>query len=237
MEVKHACIGGRIEATEFKEIERDGIHLGVVEGYLASFKEEDVAYPDKFEPGAFLDTIEEHKQRNNRPIRLNFQHDRNPIGGFPIESVKEDTRGLFGVGEINLDRQLGREVYSLARQGVLSDFSVGFSPIEWKMDGELRIITKARLYEASLVDEPMNKDAQVTAVKADEPAYTVENVKEWTPRDLEAALLSTGRFTRSSAKYLVTHFKEAITGPGPEGTVLSDLLGEINAARQEIGRG
>ena len=44
------------------------------------------------------------------------------IGGFPVETLREDGTGLFGVGEVNLDTQAGREVYSMARQGVLRDF-------------------------------------------------------------------------------------------------------------------
>ena len=79
--------------------------------------------------------------------------------------MREDSRGLFGRGEINLGMQLGREAYSLAQQGVLSDFSLGFIAVEDKIDGAIREIYEASIMEASIVDEPINMDAQITEVK------------------------------------------------------------------------
>jgi hypothetical protein len=73
------------------------------------------------------------------------------------------------------------------------DFSVGIDPqsrtFEKTADGiEVRVITKARLYEASLVDEPMNKDAQVTSVKAAAmPFANLPTAPDGTAWDAEAA--------------------------------------------------
>ena len=229
---------GGFVTEDVKMVSRNGSDFGVVEGYIASFKVEDVPFPDKFVKGCFEDSIEEHRQRDARPIRLNFQHDRNPIGGFPISSVFEDDRGLFGVAEINLDRQLGREVYSLAKQGVLRDFSIGFIPQEWTIVDDTRIISKARIMEGSIVDEPMNPDAQIINVKnADQTDFFgVKDVNAWTDRDLEAALVSTKQFSRSAVKALVSRLREAdpaaaaekaAIANAPEDTLLSDLLAEL----------
>ena len=234
---------GGLVTSEVKQISRNGTDFGIVEGYIASFKVEELDFPDKFEKGAFLDSIEEHRQRDARPIRLNFQHDRSPIGGFPISSVFEDDRGLFGVAEINLDRQLGREVYSLAKQGVLRDFSIGFIPQEWKIVDDTRIISKARIMEGSIVDEPMNPDAQIINVKnADQTDFFgSKDVSSWTDRDLEAALVSTKQFSRSAVKALVARLREVDPGEEspevkateldntPEGDVLSELLEELKS--------
>lgn len=235
--------GGSLSG-DCKTLERDGQTYGIVEGYIASFKTEELAYPDKFEKGAFLDSIADHKSRNNRPIRLNFQHERNPIGGFPIDSVFEDERGLFGVAEINLDKQLGREVYALAKQGVLRDFSIGFVPVEWKIDEDTRIISKAKIFEGSLVDEPMNPDAQVTSVKnADNGTFFRSvDVTEWTDRDLEAALTSTKQFSRSAVKALVGRLRD-VDGAAPpvdkvdtpeDLNVLSELLAELKGFSDKL---
>ena len=243
---------GGFVSSEVKQISRGGTEFGIVEGYIASFKIEDSSFPDKFERGAFLDSIEEHRQRDARPIRLNFQHNRDTIGGFPIATVFEDDRGLFGVAEINLDKQAGREVYSLAKQGVLRDFSIGFIPEEWTIVDDTRIISRARIMEGSIVDEPMNPDAQIINVKnADQgDFFGAKDVSAWTDRDLEAALVSTKHFSRAAVKALVSRLRDA--GPGDEspeakGTtnspgidnspkveLLSDLLAELKGFSDKL---
>jgi HK97 family phage prohead protease len=191
MERKHAYLGGCVTEAKGEQTDRNGVRIGIVEGYLASWKQEDGPYPDRIVRGAFADSIADHRKRNNRQVRLNYMHVRDPIGGFPIETVKEDDRGLWGVGEINLDIQQGREAYSLAKQGVLVDMSVGYSAeakqFEKQGEVEVRVLTKVRLYEASLVDEPMNKDAQVTAVKSAMPFANLPTAPEGTRWDAEAA--------------------------------------------------
>lgn len=193
MDIKHIYAGGRIVKAIGEASDRNGVPIGRVEGYLASWKLEPGEYPDRIEPGAFAETITDHRRRNNRQVRLNYMHRRAPIGGFPIETVKEDPRGLFGVAEINLDTQVGREAYSLAKQDVLVDFSVGITALDRRFettdDGiEVRVISKARLWEASLVDEPMNPNAQVTAVKAAMPFANLPAAPEDTEWDPEGAL-------------------------------------------------
>ena len=159
-------IGGVV--TETKQVERNGVPIGIVEGYIATWdidRGDWFGVKDQFTKGAFLASIMDHKQKN-RQIRLKDHHGKT-VGGFPIDSVHEDERGLFGIGEINLDVQQGREAFSLAKQGVLSDFSIGFSIDESNLDeqNELRTISKATIWEGSIVDEPMNPKANITAVK------------------------------------------------------------------------
>ena len=158
MESKH--LGGQV--LEVKEEARNGVPVGIVKGYIATWDLDRGL--DRFIKGAFADSLIELRTRN-RQIRFKDHHGRT-IGGFPIDRVFEDDKGLFGVGEINLEVQQGREAFSLAKQGVLSDFSIGFSSIEFEMDGDIRNIHKAIVWEGSIVDEPMNPEAQITEVKA-----------------------------------------------------------------------
>lgn len=160
-------VGGRV--TEVKEVERNGVKVGIIEGYIATWdidRGDFFGVKDQFRKGAFLKSIMEHRHKN-RQVRLKDHHGRT-VGGFPIETVKEDDRGLFGVGEINLEVQQGRELYSLAKQGVITDFSIGFSVVESTLDEQnsLRTITEAIIWEGSGVDEPMNPQANITAVKS-----------------------------------------------------------------------
>ena len=189
--IESKFLGG--QATEVKQEERDGVQVGVVKGYIATWDLDRGL--DRFVKGAFLESIAEHKAKG-RPIRFKDHHGRT-IGGFPIESIKEDERGLFGVGEINLEVQQGREAFALAKQGVLSDFSIGFSSSEDRMEDGVRVITKATIWEGSIVDEPMNPEAVVTEVKSvvsfqDLPL--ADRDREW---DSDAAIGRIREFTGS----------------------------------------
>lgn len=155
------------QVIECKERKRNGVRVGVVVGHFAAFSVDlggRFGKPDRFHPGAFLKSIQEHKDRDMRPVNLRDHHGRT-VGGFPIQTVKEDKIGLFGEGEINLEVQQGAEAYSLAKQGVLSDFSIGWVPIEVDSSGSVRDIFEADIIEGSIVDEPMNRDAQIFEVK------------------------------------------------------------------------
>lgn len=156
-EVKN--IGGLI--TGFKQLDRKGIPVGIVEGYIATWDID--RGNDKFMPGAFLEHLTELRQQN-RAIRLKDMHGRT-VGTFPIENVKEDGRGLFGIGEINLEVQQGQELYSLVKQGAMTDFSIGFTAKEVEFENGIRVIMKSKVWEGSVVDEPMNPHANITDVK------------------------------------------------------------------------
>ena len=161
-------LGGAL--TQVKETERAGVKIGIVEGYIATWDTDLGDYfgiKDQFVKGCFRESIADHLTRG-RQIRLKDHHGRT-VGGFPIDSVREDDRGLWGSGEINLDVQQGRELYALALQGVLTDFSIGFCVEEFSMDGDLRIITKSMIIEGSVVDDPMNPKANITSVKSTVP--------------------------------------------------------------------
>lgn len=185
-------IGGHI--VEVKQVERNGVPVGIIKGHIATF-DIDRGF-DRFAPGAFLDSIERHK-RDNRPIRLKDHHGRT-IGGFPIETVLEDEKGLFGIGEINLEVQQGREAFALAKQGVLSDFSIGFSSIQDSVINGIRVITKAEIFEGSVVDEPMNPAAKITEVKTVVPFQDLPLASRDRPWDSDAAIARVREFTDST---------------------------------------
>ena len=183
--------------TETKQTERAGVTIGVVEGYIATWDIDRGQFgtKDQFVKGAFLASIADHLTRG-RQIRLKDHHGRT-IGGFPIENVREDDRGLFGVGEINIDMQQGRDAYSLAVQGVLTDFSIGFSVDEFTEESGLRTITKATIWEGSIVDEPMNPKANIINVKTAVPFQDLPLAEKSTAFDLESALARVKDFTDS----------------------------------------
>ncbi len=196
MKIEHKLIGGHI--TSVKQEDRNGVQIGVVQGLLAAWtldRGDFFGTKDRFVRGAFVSSILEHIQRR-RQVRMLYQHGT-LIGGFPMEFLKETDEGLFAVGEINLNVQEGAEAYALAKQGVLSDFSVGFSVDEFTMDGDIRTITKATLWEASLVQEPMNPDAVVQQVKSVVPFQNFPLAASGSGWEASAALGRVKEFTDS----------------------------------------
>lgn len=177
-----------------------GEPIGIVEGYIATWdvdRGDPWGVRDQFVKGAFRESIADHLKRG-RSIRLKDHHGRT-VGQFPIEHVREDDRGLWGRGEINLNVQQGKELMSLIRQGVLSDFSIGFNVAKGgaTVEGDLRTITKANIWEGSVVDEPMNPHANVTDFKSVVPFQDLplaDREREW---DATAAVNRVREFTDS----------------------------------------
>ena len=168
------------DISETKEELINGQKVGIIKGHAAAYSLDRVG--DIILKGAFAKTLQDHILRGNRQIRMKFQHKRDEIiGGFPVHLAKEDDKGLYVEGHINLDVQRGREVFSLAKQGVLEDMSIAFyipkdgSDYKTNSDGERRrFIKELDLREISIVDEPANIDAQITQVKSTLNALGVE---------------------------------------------------------------
>ena len=240
-------LGGRI--TEVKQEDRNGVAVGIIEGYIATWDVDEGDYfgvKDQFKKGAFMESILEHIQRK-RQVRLKDHHGRT-VGGFPIEFVREDDRGLFGIGEVNLEVQQGMEVYKLAKQGVLVDFSIGFSAVEAERDDDIRTITKAIIWEGSVVDEPMNRAAQITQVKDSEgndvDYFNTEAIKDWTERDVEQALREGAKFSKNASKAVLSIATKAIEAAEAEQAetlqaeeeqkAMQDALSEINSFTESM---
>ncbi len=158
--------GQFVQGQEFKTLHLEGgVEVGVVKGLLATWDIDEGN--DRFHRGAFLESIEEHKQRNMRQIRISNEHSRDGlIGGAPIEMVRETEAGLEIVAHINLEHSDGKNIWALIRQGVLVDFSIGYTAVDWAIENEVREITKALIWHGSTVSEPMNRNAQIQAIKA-----------------------------------------------------------------------
>lgn len=161
----------KFNELEVKQETRNGVPVGIIEGYASTWDTD--RGDDVILQGAFAETLERHAQ-DGRPIRMLFQHNSDQIiGGFPIANARETEKGLFVRGEINLTAgQQGEFAFSLAKQGVLTDMSIGFNipsreDVEFREDGDrvIRVIKKVELWEISLVGEPMNPNAQIVSVK------------------------------------------------------------------------
>lgn len=219
IEIKH--IGGVISET--KEEMRNGVPVGLISGYIATWDID--RGDDQLIKGAFLDSIKEHKKRNNRQVRFKDNHGRT-VGGFPINTVFEDDKGLFGIAEVNLEVQQGRELFSLAKQKVIVDLSVGFSVVDFQIKEALRLISKAVLWEGSATDEPMNTEANIVDVKT---ALGIVELEDMSPKELEHYLRDGGKLSKQSCVALASQFVKgrSESGDDEQSESVRELLKEL----------
>lgn len=163
------------------------------EGYGSVFGVVD-SYADIVAKGAFKRTLREAKQKNRTPALL-WQHDpASPIGVY--EEMREDDTGLYVKGRLS-DTQLGREAYTLLKDGALSGLSIGFNTRKAKIDEEtgIRTLTDVELWETSLVTFPANDAARITGVKTDGMLPTEREFERWLRRE--------AGFTEAEAKTII----------------------------------
>lgn len=171
---------------------------GTFEGYGSVFNVVD-SYREIVLPGAFKETIAEHRKNNTAPALL-WQHKADePIGRYT--HFEEDGRGLYMRGELFIDANvpLADKAYTLLQRKAVSGLSIGFSVPEggeeYDQEGGVWNLTKLKLWETSIVTFPSNQDAQVTAVRA---AGALEDIREFEQFLRDAGL------SRTQAKALLS---------------------------------
>ena len=124
----------------------------------------DAPIPTIIKRGAFAKTLRENAPR----IKVLFQHNADWPIGVP-EQLVENARGLY-IKAVLSSTPRALEAGQLLRDGVITEMSIGFDPINSYMDrtGQepVRHITELRLWEVSLVTFAANKEATVTDVHA-----------------------------------------------------------------------
>lgn len=172
---------------------------GQIEGYLNTFDKKDYA-GDITRKGAFTNSIKAIKE-SGRKLPILYQHDTKiPIGVW--NELKEDSYGLYGVGQLTMEVQAAKEAYALARDGALTGISIGYGvDDEEYIKGEGNYLNELDLKEASLVTFPCNDTSRVTGVKS----FTLEN--EPTERELEDALKKCGISNGLAKKYVSLFLK------------------------------
>jgi len=119
--------------------------------------------------GAFLKSIQEHKDNNTMP-RLLEQHEHRSMPIGIITDIFEDEKGLKFSGELNLDTQSGREAYALLKQGAIDTFSIGYITIKSEQQNhngiDVRALLELDLKEISLVTFACNKESRIESIKS-----------------------------------------------------------------------
>jgi len=150
------------KSTSFP-LELKSTYFGEFEGYASVFDVVD-QHSDIIKKGAFGLAL------NPKEVKLLWQHKpEEPIGW--LESIQEDSRGLYVKGKLLLASSRGKEAYELLKGGAISGLSIGFDVIKQSFDHKAkRIIEEIKLWEVSLVTFPANNEARVLSVKNQQSA-------------------------------------------------------------------
>lgn len=191
------------EDSDERIVEGIGVPFGEVYD-LGFFKEE-------FDRDCTFDGLERAKAK--------YQHDK------LIGLVVTATRELAGIriGTRISKTPSGDEAYTLARDGALDAFSIGFTPLEWtqREDGTV-VYTKVRVHEFSLVSNPAYRNALVTNVRHNQPdpGRTPTMSDTLTRDELDAAIVQTRQELTREHEATMAKFAEQLNtrGDQPIGT-------------------
>lgn len=171
---------------------------GTIEGYTAFWSGvpggEPDSYGDVVARGAFTKSLAEHAKEGVLPFML-WQHNPSvPVGRW-VE-MREDARGLFVRGQLNLATEPGQRAYAHLKAGDIRGLSIGFSIYEGgeKYEKGVRILTAIDLKEVSLCTMPAVRRAAITGVKSSfsSRAELEEILRESLPARAAKKLLSGG---------------------------------------------
>jgi len=145
------------------EIKADSLkETGEFEGYGSTFGGKPDSYGDVIAPGAFSESL-----NSGVMPKMFWQHDPSkPIGKWL--DAKEDGKGLFMRGKLNMDVQQAREAYSHLKNEDIDGLSIGYRIKEYSVDTDTGVWTleKLDLREVSIVSIGANDSAVITSVKA-----------------------------------------------------------------------
>lgn len=172
---------------------------GVFEGYASVFDSVDQV-GDTVVKGAFRRSIE-----SGRKVKGFINHKQNEIPVIDWLELREDDRGLYSKGRVDLNHKDGPTLHSAMKRGAMDGQSIGFTmndgDFEQKSNG--RVIKNLSLMEISVVNFPCEGQARISAVKADVSGLI-------TLKDFEDYLRDVGGFSKSMATALVSQMQKAV---------------------------
>ena len=179
------------------QLEVKGLNSRQFEGHGSVFNNVDYG-GEIVLPGAFEDSLAEHKRNGSLPVMF-WMHDPAKVAGKWLD-MREDDYGLAVTGEL-AKTPLGNEVHELLKMKAVSGMSIGYMTVDHDYDKHgIRRIKKADLWEVSVVSLPMNPLAQVVHVKT-----RLSERGEYVPtiREFEKSLRDVG-CSQSVAKRIIS---------------------------------
>jgi len=172
----------------------DKANTGTIEGYASYFGGAPDSYGDIIAPGAYAKSLAEHRRDGTLPVMLWGHDPREPIGRWT--EAKEDERGLFVRGSLNLETEAGRRAHAHVKAGDIRGLSIGYSiyPDGYVRNNDgTRTLKAIDLREVSLVTIPAQRRAGITAVKSFSSRAELEEIlREHLPGRAVKKLMSGG---------------------------------------------
>ncbi len=177
---------------------------GIFSGYGAAYGNVDKGR-DLIEPGAFTESMAEHKAAGTMPGMF-WNHQQNePIGEWTGWS--SDQKGLLMEGQLWLGKGIAKaeQAYMMLKSQGPKGLSIGYTVRDGgeKYDGKVRRLSKLTVGEISPVVFPMNTKATIVAVKSDNLfGLKNEDGSLKTIRDFERILRDAGLSDREAKSLL-----------------------------------
>ncbi len=182
-----------LQKQVFKLDLKDVAEDGTFKGHIAVFNNVDLGN-DRIVKGAFKDSIKA-MDADLMPVLWQHKWDE-PIGVYT--KLEEEDYGLYAEGKLVLGVRRADEAHKLMLARAVKGLSIGYMTKKSSRDGDVRVLEKLDLMEASIVTFPMNPKARVTAVKS--------------LRDFEEMLTRDAGFTRSEALAIINDgYKSMLT--------------------------
>lgn len=167
-------------------------NIGIIEGFASTFNNVD-RDGDIMLPGAFASSIADLRAKNQVLPMLAGHRSNEQIGAYDAADISENAIGLVVKGQLDLNVQKAAEFFSLAKNGFLTSFSIGFNiqieNIQFNEDGT-RTFKEVELLEISLVAIPANPSALITDVKNTKDKAKDDESNSITLQKLDELLLS-----------------------------------------------
>lgn len=167
--------GAVMETKDFALEVGDVTDKGFFSGYASTY-DVDLGQ-DKVVQGAFTKSL-----GSRMPLML-WSHDpKSPIGVW--NKVAEDTKGLNVDGRILIDQKIPEadKAYALLKAKAIRGLSIGYRVKDAEQEGDVRLLKELELPEISIVSMPMNQNASVSSVKADELFFKWAMFEDWARR-------------------------------------------------------
>jgi HK97 family phage prohead protease len=159
---------------EFKQLSYDLKELdeaqGVVMAYANAYNNED-SDKDISAFGSFEKTVKENFKR----IRVLKDHDSRMMIGIPLKIDTEDTYGLMTTTKFNMDKQMGRDMFTdvklMYENGLNAELSIGYNVMQRDQKNS-NIITEYKLREYSFLSSwAANELSTVQGMKSVKSVY------------------------------------------------------------------
>jgi len=141
---------------------------GVVEGYGSTFGGPPDLGGDIVLPGAFIDSLAEHKRKGTMPLMF-FGHKASDLTIGSWTDMAEDGKGLWVQGQLDMEDPYASKIQRKLKQGQMRGLSIGYEIKSASPDPKrpgVRMLEKLNLWEVSVVNLPMNPRAAVDTVKS-----------------------------------------------------------------------